>query len=83
MKNNAFDFEFLDYDSWFDWSIHPFETAAQIRRTLKVGGYLVVHMVSKDEYSFNYFINLFTCCALIASCDIHGSNSWPRPRRLG
>ena len=75
MKNNAFDFEFFDYDSWFDWSIHPFETAAQNCRTLKVGGYLVVRMVSKDEYSLNSFINLFTCCELVASCDIRALES--------
>lgn len=68
--NNTFDFEFFGYSSWFDWSVHPSETAAQICRTLKVGGYFVVHIDTKDEYSYNSFIKLFTCCTLVASRDI-------------
>ena len=68
--NNTFDFEFFGYSSWFDWSVHPSETIAQICRTLKVGGYLVVHIAVNDEYTYNSFINLFTCFTLKASRDI-------------
>ncbi|KAL3498299.1 hypothetical protein ACH5RR_041031 [Cinchona calisaya] len=68
--NNTFDFEFFGYSSWFDWSVHPSETAAQICRTLNVGGYLVVHISVKDVYTYNSFIKLFTCCSLEASRDI-------------
>ncbi|XP_059668094.1 uncharacterized protein LOC132313372 [Cornus florida] len=71
---NTFDFIFSGAGG-LDKSAKPGEFAAEIARTLKPEGFLVVHTASKDTYSFNSFIDLFNCCKFIRSRDIDGFNS--------
>lgn len=58
-----------------DKSLKPGDFAAEICRTLKPEGYLVVHTGSNDTYSFNSFLHLFNCCTLIKSRNIDGFDS--------
>ncbi|CAI9094420.1 OLC1v1030159C1 [Oldenlandia corymbosa var. corymbosa] len=83
-SNDTFDFEFFGYQSSFDWPAHAAESVFQICRTLKVGGYLVAHIDIKDEYSYNSFINLFTCCTLVASREIRNraTSAMPSSREI-
>ncbi|KAL2500264.1 methyltransferase [Forsythia ovata] len=48
---------------------------AEIARTLKPEGLLVVHTGSKDTYSFNSFLDLFNCCKLVKTRNIDGFDS--------
>lgn len=71
--NNTFDFEFFGYNTMFKyWKAFPAHAASEIGRTLKFGGYVAIHVVINDEYSYNSFINLFTCCTLVTSRTIRG-----------
>ncbi|CAI9094201.1 OLC1v1029895C1 [Oldenlandia corymbosa var. corymbosa] len=76
-SNDTFDFEF--FSSRIDvsdiWSVHPSETASEVCRILKHGGYLIVHISIKDEYSFQSFVNLFDSCGLLRFRDIKHLNS--------
>ncbi|KAK9280060.1 hypothetical protein L1049_013745 [Liquidambar formosana] len=68
---NTFDFEFSG-GGRLDQSVRPVEVGAEIGRTLKPGGFVVVHTAAKDAYSFNSFLELFNCCRLIRSRYIDG-----------
>ncbi|XP_027171433.1 uncharacterized protein LOC113770999 [Coffea eugenioides] len=75
--NNTFDFAFFGPRTSLDFVLvdQPFEIASEVCRILRFGGYLVVHIAVKDEYSFNSFLSLFTCCRLTTFRDIKGLNS--------
>uniref|UniRef100_A0A5B7ALL4 Uncharacterized protein n=1 Tax=Davidia involucrata TaxID=16924 RepID=A0A5B7ALL4_DAVIN len=73
-EDNTFDFIFSG-GGGLDKSAKPAEFAAEVARTLKPEGFLVVHTASKDTYSFNSFIDLFNCCKFILSRDIEGFDS--------
>ncbi|CAK9150449.1 unnamed protein product [Ilex paraguariensis] len=70
-KNNTFDFIFSGA-GMLDKSAKAADFAAEIGRTLKPEGFLVVHTAAKDTYSFNSFLDLFNCCKLMRSIDIDG-----------
>ncbi|PSS32721.1 Ubiquinone/menaquinone biosynthesis C-methyltransferase [Actinidia chinensis var. chinensis] len=71
---NTFDFIFSG-GGGIDKSAKPAEFAAEVCRTLKPEGILVVHTASKDTYSFNSFIDLFNCCKFIRSRNMDGFDS--------
>ncbi|PHT41317.1 hypothetical protein CQW23_20171 [Capsicum baccatum] len=73
-KDDTFDFIFSG-GGMIDKSPKPADFAAEICRTLKPEGFLVVHTGSKDTYSFNSFLHLFNCCTLIKSRNIDGFDS--------
>ncbi|XAR55775.1 Sterol 24-C-methyltransferase [Bertholletia excelsa] len=79
-NDNTFDFIFAGIGT-LDKSAKPAEFAAEIGRTLKPDGFLVVHTASKDTYSFNSFIDLFNCCKFVRSRDIDGVDSSMPPIR--
>lgn len=63
--NDTFDFEFFGQGTMLKyWSEKPTHAANEIGRTLKAGGYVVVHVIVNDGYSLNSFINLFACCGV-------------------
>ena len=71
--DNTFDFEF---SGGLDRSDRPVSWASEITRTLRPGGFLVVHTVTKDSYSLNSFIDLFNSSfRLIRSREIDGLDS--------
>lgn len=70
-NDETFDFLFSG-SGLFEKSARPGDLAAEIDRTLKPEGFLVVHTGSTDEYSFNSFLALFNCCKLVKSREIHG-----------
>ncbi|CAL0309655.1 unnamed protein product [Lupinus luteus] len=70
----SFDFEFSGRGS-LEQSWRPSEFAAEICRTLRPGGLLVVHTAARDAYSFHSFLELFKCCDLIRSREINGVDS--------
>ncbi|XP_059659848.1 uncharacterized protein LOC132306476 [Cornus florida] len=72
--DNTFDFEFSGNAS-LDRSAHPAEFASEVSRTLKPGGFFVVHTLSKDLYSLNSLLDLFNSCTLIRARDIDGFDS--------
>ncbi|XP_028051983.1 uncharacterized protein LOC114256512 [Camellia sinensis] len=72
--NNTFDFEFSG-DAGLDRSPQPAQFASEVSRTLKPGGFFVVHTASKDVYSLNSLLDLFNSCRLIRSRDIDGLDS--------
>lgn len=72
--DNSFDIVFSG-GGGLDRSTRPFDFAAEITRTLKPEGFLVVHTKSKDRYSFNSFIDLFNSLKLLRLRDIDGFNS--------
>ncbi|EOY34629.1 hypothetical protein QUC31_018346 [Theobroma cacao] len=63
-KGNTFDFEF---SSGLERLGSPVELGSEICRTLKPGGFLVVHKTAKDAYSLQSFLDLFNCLRLIRS----------------
>ncbi|KAM7532046.1 hypothetical protein LguiB_035456 [Lonicera macranthoides] len=80
--DNTFDFVFSGAGG-LDKSAKPARFAAEIGRTLKPEGFLVVHTASKDTYSFNSFLDLFNCCKFIRSRDIDGiDSSMPNIREI-
>ncbi|KAK2386654.1 peptide upstream protein [Trifolium repens] len=72
--SDAFDFEFSG-NGGLEESPKPAEFAAEICRTLRPGGILAVHTAARDEYSFNSFLELFTCFELIRKREINGVDS--------
>lgn len=70
---NTFDFVFAG-NSCLDRSLRPLEFASEVGRTLKPGGFLVVHTTAKDSYSFSSFLDLFDCCSLVRSREIDGTD---------
>ncbi|XP_052176552.1 uncharacterized protein LOC127790866 [Diospyros lotus] len=72
--DNTFDFIFSGVGQ-LDNSPSPAEFAAEVSRTLRPEGFLVVHTASKDTYSFNSFIDLFNCCKFVRTREIEGFDS--------
>ncbi|XAR58867.1 hypothetical protein NMG60_11014435 [Bertholletia excelsa] len=71
---NTFDFEFVG-DGALDRSARPAKFASEVARTLKPGGFVVVHTAKKDLYNINSLLDLFDCCKLVRSRDIAGLNT--------
>ncbi|XP_050880869.1 uncharacterized protein LOC127084459 [Lathyrus oleraceus] len=71
---DSFDFEFSGNGA-LENTPKPAEFAAEISRTLRPGGFLVVHTAARDAYSFNSFLELFSCCELIRTREINGVDS--------
>ncbi|XP_073273633.1 uncharacterized protein [Primulina huaijiensis] len=69
--DEVFDFVFCG-GGVVEKSMRPGDFAAEIGRTLKPEGFLVVHTASKDKYSFASFLDLFNCCKLVKTEDIQG-----------
>ncbi|XP_021909817.1 uncharacterized protein LOC110823689 [Carica papaya] len=69
--DNSFDFVFSG-NGGMDQTIHPVELGSEIGRTLKPGGFLVVHTKAKDLYSLHSLLDLFNCCKLIKEREIDG-----------
>uniref|UniRef100_A0A7N0T3K9 DUF7870 domain-containing protein n=1 Tax=Kalanchoe fedtschenkoi TaxID=63787 RepID=A0A7N0T3K9_KALFE len=75
--NNTFDFIFTGGEG-LDRSSRQLDFAFQVSRTLKLKGFLVVHTISTDEYSFNSLLDLFDSCKLVRSRVIDGfDNTMP------
>ncbi|XP_057487716.1 uncharacterized protein LOC130773791 [Actinidia eriantha] len=72
--NNTFDFEFSG-DGSLDRSSQPVKFASEISRTLKLGGFFVVHTAAKDAYSLDSLLDLFASCRLIRYRDIDSLDS--------
>ncbi|KAF7142273.1 hypothetical protein RHSIM_Rhsim05G0226400 [Rhododendron simsii] len=68
-KSNTFDFIFYG-GGGIDNLAKQAEFAAEVCRTLKPQGFLVVHTASKDTYSFYSFIDLFNCCIFVRTRDV-------------
>ncbi|CAI9107083.1 OLC1v1006365C1 [Oldenlandia corymbosa var. corymbosa] len=73
-STNNFDFEFSGH-SGLDRAVKPAEFASEVSRTLKPGGFFVVHTTSKDEYSFHSLLRLFSSFDLVRSREINGVDS--------
>ncbi|KAG8374460.1 hypothetical protein BUALT_Bualt11G0134500 [Buddleja alternifolia] len=56
-------------------SVRPGDLAAEIERTMKPEGFLVVHTGANDTYSFESLLGLFNFCTLVKSRDIGGFDS--------
>ncbi|KAF3617840.1 putative cation/H(+) antiporter 14-like [Capsicum annuum] len=69
--DDSFDFEFAG-NGVLDRSSKPIEFAKEVSRTLKPGGIFVIHTISKDNYSLNSLIQLFSSFKLIRSIEIDG-----------
>ncbi|XP_015162652.1 uncharacterized protein [Solanum tuberosum] len=76
--DNTFHFEFAG-NGVLDRSSKPVEFAKEVSRTLKPGGIFVIHTISKDDYSLNSLIQLFSSFKLISSIEIDSFATW-RPR---
>ncbi|KAA8543693.1 hypothetical protein F0562_021561 [Nyssa sinensis] len=72
--DNTFDFEYSG-NAGLDRSALPAQFASEVLRTLKPGGFFVVHTAAKDLYSLNSLLDLFNSCRLIRSRDIDGFDS--------
>ncbi|XVE97160.1 hypothetical protein REPUB_Repub02eG0287300 [Reevesia pubescens] len=72
--DNAFDFIFSG-GARLDISARPLDFASEIARTLKPGGFAVVHIKANDTYSFNSFLDLFNSCKLVKMLEIDGFDS--------
>ncbi|KAK7305484.1 hypothetical protein VNO77_43390 [Canavalia gladiata] len=75
-SGDAFDFEFTG-NGGMERSLKPAEFADEICRTLRPGGFVAVHAVARDAYSFNSLLELFNCCELIRTREINGVDSSP------
>ncbi|EXB78513.1 hypothetical protein L484_011136 [Morus notabilis] len=72
---NTFDFEFSG-NGQLERSVQQADFASEVCRTLKPGGFFVVHTDSvQDPYSINSFLDLFNCCRLIRFSEIDGLDS--------
>ncbi|KZV17155.1 hypothetical protein F511_29462 [Dorcoceras hygrometricum] len=69
--DEVFDFVFCG-GGVVEKSMRSGDFAAEIGRTLKPEGFLVVHTAAKDKYSFASFLDLFNCCKLVKTEDIRG-----------
>ncbi|XWS53395.1 hypothetical protein CRYUN_Cryun11dG0153900 [Craigia yunnanensis] len=63
------------FSSGWERSGFPVEFSWEICRTLKPGGFLVVHVTAKDTYCLQSFLDLFNCSRLIRSRKTDGPNS--------
>ncbi|KAL3826174.1 hypothetical protein ACJIZ3_022203 [Penstemon smallii] len=72
--NENFDFVFCG-GGVVEKSVRPGEFAAEIERTLKPEGFLVVHTGANDTYSFESLLELFSFCKLVKSRDFAGFDS--------
>lgn len=80
--DGVFDFVFSG-GGRFDQFPQPARLAAEIQRTLKPKGFVVVHIRANDTYSFNSFLQLFDDCRLLRMHDIDGFDpSMPRIREI-
>jgi hypothetical protein len=80
--DDTFDFEFSGTFG-LDRSDRPFDLALEISRTLRPGGFLVVHTASKDRYSLDSLLDFFSnCCRLIRSHEVDGLDSSPSIREV-
>ncbi|KAK4748169.1 hypothetical protein SAY87_014755 [Trapa incisa] len=80
--DDTFDFIFSG-GGRFDGLSRPLEVASEITRTLKPGGFVVVHVRANDTYSFNSFIGLFNSFQLLKSHDFDGFDpSFPKIREI-
>lgn len=70
-KDETFDFIFSGGGA-FDKVTRPLDFASELSRTLKPEGFLVVHSKTKDEYSFNSFVDLFNCCQIVKTRELDG-----------
>ncbi|OWM67080.1 hypothetical protein CDL15_Pgr000532 [Punica granatum] len=70
-RDGTFDFVFCG-GGRFDWVPQPANLAAEMQRTLKPKGFIVVHVRANDTYSFNSFLQLFDDCRLLRMLDING-----------
>ncbi|XP_057435309.1 uncharacterized protein LOC130728008 [Lotus japonicus] len=71
----TFDFVFSGEGS-FARSAKPVEYAAEVARTLKLGGFAVFHFTNpKDTYSFNSFLDLFHCFRVVKLHGLEGFDS--------
>ncbi|KVH94111.1 uncharacterized protein LOC112517874 [Cynara cardunculus var. scolymus] len=68
-KNNTFDSQFSAHTG-LDSSADPGELSSELSRTLKPGGYLIIHTESNDSYSLNSLLDLFDSFKLIRSLEI-------------
>ncbi|KAK7301682.1 hypothetical protein RJT34_12553 [Clitoria ternatea] len=78
-SGDTFDFEFTRSGA-LERSPRPAEFAAEIGRTLRLGGFVAVHTAAetaRDAFSFNSFLELFNCCELIRTREINGVDSSP------
>ncbi|KAL3633350.1 hypothetical protein CASFOL_022877 [Castilleja foliolosa] len=72
--DNTFDFLFCGVGV-VEKSVRPRDLVAEIGRTLKPEGFLVVHTAANDTYSFESLLGLFNFCRLVKSRDIDGPDS--------
>lgn len=72
--DDTFDFVFSGGGA-LDKVMRPLDFASEIARTLKPEGFLVVHTKTKDEYSFNSFVDLFNCCKVVKTRELDGMDS--------
>ncbi|PIN19541.1 hypothetical protein CDL12_07772 [Handroanthus impetiginosus] len=76
-KNLTFDFEFSS-TSGLDQTLNPVQFALEVSRTLKPGGFFVVHTKSvNDEYSLRSLLELFDTFTLIKLREMDGLDSLP------
>ncbi|KAL3850554.1 hypothetical protein ACJIZ3_012436 [Penstemon smallii] len=74
-RNRTFDFEFSSV-SGLDRTLKPVQFASEVSRTLKPGGFFILHTESaNDEYSFNSLLQLFRDFTFIKSRKIDGLDS--------
>ncbi|XP_051130521.1 uncharacterized protein LOC127251025 isoform X2 [Andrographis paniculata] len=69
--NNTFDFVFCAAGTAAN-SASPATFAAEIDRTLKPEGFLIVHTRTNDTYSFHSLLNLFSFCKFLRTKNIAG-----------
>lgn len=72
--DDTFDFVFCG-DGAVEKSVRPGELAAEIARTLKPEGFLVIHTGANDTYSIQSLLALFNFCRLVKSKVIDGFDS--------
>ncbi|KAL8526564.1 hypothetical protein ACS0TY_015670 [Phlomoides rotata] len=72
--NKTFDFVFVG-GGVVEKSVKLGDFAAEIGRTMKPEGFLVIHTVTNDTYSYESLLSLFNFCKLVKSRDIDGFES--------
>ncbi|KAL0450957.1 UNVERIFIED_CONTAM: hypothetical protein Slati_1652100 [Sesamum latifolium] len=72
--DETFDFVFCG-GGVVEKSVRPGDLAAEIERTMKPEGFLVVHTGANDTYSFESLLGLFNFCRLVKSQDFGGFDS--------
>ncbi|KAL3830233.1 hypothetical protein ACJIZ3_019035 [Penstemon smallii] len=72
--DESFDFVFCG-GGVVEKSMKPGDFAAEIARTMKPQGFLVIHTGANDTYSLESLLELFNFCKLVKSRDIGGFDS--------